>query len=122
MDIESMFTHKLIACYSRYEKNQSIANRDLYDIDFLFSKNITIDEDIILCRTQKMKIWQMNTYMYITFLKEFLMEHATWIQSDVLSGIGDLLSSETEKIELKNHLFSRVIRHLEVYLFTENTE
>lgn len=119
MSIESMFTHKLIACYSRYEKSESIANRDLFDIDFLFSKNISIDENIILCRTEKMKIWQMNTYTYIAFLENFLDSHSTSIQSDILSGIGDLLNSEKEKIDLKKHLFARVMHHLEVYLFTE---
>lgn len=119
MRSEDMFAHKLIALYSRYEKNESLANRDLYDIDFFFSKDIPPNSAIIECRTEKMRIGKMHLGEYLGFLKAFLDKQKAPIQKNILAGIGDLLASEEEKNDLKKHLFSRVIEHIEICLFAE---
>lgn len=47
MALSSMTANKLIALTSR----TALANRDLYDIDYIFKNNLTVDEDIIKNKT-----------------------------------------------------------------------
>jgi len=47
MDLESMTANKLIALTNR----NALANRDLYDIDFIFKNNFLINEEIIKEKT-----------------------------------------------------------------------
>lgn len=49
--IETMFANKLVALIDRYERNGSIAGRDLYDIHHFFIKGFGYNEDVIVERT-----------------------------------------------------------------------
>lgn len=45
--IETMFANKLVAAIERYEKNNSIAGRDIYDIHHFFTQGYGYDEEVI---------------------------------------------------------------------------
>lgn len=45
--VETMFANKLVALIERYEKNESIAGRDLYDIHHFFLQAYRYDKEII---------------------------------------------------------------------------
>ena len=45
--IETMFANKLVALIDRYEKNNSIAGRDVYDIHYFFMQGYNYDKEII---------------------------------------------------------------------------
>lgn len=51
--VETMFANKLVALIERYEKNKSIAGRDLYDIHHFFMKGFRYDPDVIRERRNK---------------------------------------------------------------------
>lgn len=45
--IETMFANKLVALIERYEKNRSIAGRDLYDVHYFFMQGFRYDGEVI---------------------------------------------------------------------------
>jgi predicted nucleotidyltransferase component of viral defense system len=45
--IETMFAHKLVAIVDRYEKNNTIAGRDMYDIHHFFQKGYAYSHAVI---------------------------------------------------------------------------
>ena len=47
---ETMFANKLVAALDRFEKNGSIAGRDIYDIHYFFLSDCTYNKDVILER------------------------------------------------------------------------
>lgn len=51
--IETMFANKLVALIDRWEKNRSIAGRDIYDIHHFFIQGFGYDADVISERTKK---------------------------------------------------------------------
>ena len=51
--IETMMANKLVALIDRYERNEAIAGRDLYDIHHFFFKGFRYDQEIIRERTGK---------------------------------------------------------------------
>lgn len=51
--IETMFANKLVALVDRYNKNGSIAGRDLYDIHHFFINGFRYNENVIIERTGK---------------------------------------------------------------------
>lgn len=51
--IETMFANKLVALIDRWEKNKSIAGRDIYDIHHFFIQGFGYDSDVISERTKK---------------------------------------------------------------------
>ena len=42
-----MFAHKLVALVDRYERHESIAGRDMYDIHHFFMNGFSYDADVI---------------------------------------------------------------------------
>ncbi|MFH1537204.1 MAG: nucleotidyl transferase AbiEii/AbiGii toxin family protein [Patescibacteria group bacterium] len=48
--VETMFANKLVALINRYEKNNSIAGRDMYDIHYFFINNFKYDKEVIIER------------------------------------------------------------------------
>ncbi|HHD80805.1 MAG TPA: nucleotidyl transferase AbiEii/AbiGii toxin family protein [Campylobacterales bacterium] len=54
--IETMFANKLIALIERYERNKTIAGRDLYDIHYFFINNFRYSDEVIKERRQKKSI------------------------------------------------------------------
>lgn len=51
--IETMFANKLVALIDRYEKNESIAGRDMYDIHHFFWQGYRYDSEVIEERRKK---------------------------------------------------------------------
>jgi len=51
--IETMFANKLVALIDRWEKNNSIAGRDLYDIHHFFMKGFRYDKKVIVERRKQ---------------------------------------------------------------------
>ncbi|MFH1837954.1 MAG: nucleotidyl transferase AbiEii/AbiGii toxin family protein [Candidatus Kuenenbacteria bacterium] len=47
---ETMFANKLVACIDRFEKNKSIAGRDIYDIHYFFIEGLRYEKNVILER------------------------------------------------------------------------
>ena len=47
---ETMFANKLVAALDRFEKNGSIAGRDIYDIHYFFISGYTYNKDVIFER------------------------------------------------------------------------
>ncbi len=48
--VETMFANKLVAMIERFEKNGSIAGRDLYDIHYFFMQGFRYNEKVIIER------------------------------------------------------------------------
>jgi predicted nucleotidyltransferase component of viral defense system len=48
--IDTMFANKLVAALDRFEKNGSIAGRDIYDIHYFFISGRSYNKDVILER------------------------------------------------------------------------
>ena len=51
--IETMFANKLVALADRWEKNKSIAGRDVYDIHHFFIQGFRYNSDVIIERRKK---------------------------------------------------------------------
>ncbi|MEK7202761.1 MAG: nucleotidyl transferase AbiEii/AbiGii toxin family protein [Patescibacteria group bacterium] len=47
---ETMFANKLVACVDRFEKNKSIAGRDIYDIHYFFIEGLKYEKNVIMER------------------------------------------------------------------------
>lgn len=45
--VETMFANKLVALIDRYERNNSIAGRDIYDIHHFFMNGFSYDQEVI---------------------------------------------------------------------------
>ncbi|MEF8846937.1 MAG: nucleotidyl transferase AbiEii/AbiGii toxin family protein [Candidatus Paceibacterota bacterium] len=69
--LESMFANKLVALIDRYEKRETIAGRDVYDIHHFFSRGYDYKEGIIKERTGK------DALSYLRKLKEFIGDKIT---------------------------------------------
>ncbi|MDD5721026.1 MAG: nucleotidyl transferase AbiEii/AbiGii toxin family protein [Candidatus Pacebacteria bacterium] len=72
--IETMFANKLVALIDRYEKNESIAGRDLYDIHHFFFQGFTYDKEVIEERRKKS-------------VAEFFRELADFIEKNITETI-----------------------------------
>ncbi len=70
--IETMMGNKLVALVDRYQHNEAIAGRDLYDIHHFFLKGFRYNEEVIHERTGK------TTYQFfadlITFIEQYVTE------------------------------------------------
>lgn len=71
--IETMFANKLVALIERYEKNKSIAGRDLYDIHYFFMNNHGYDKDVII---ERRNIKNVKTFLkqLINFIEKNITE------------------------------------------------
>lgn len=87
--IETMFANKLVALIDRYEKNNSIAGRDLYDIHYFFMHSYKYDKDVILERRNEDLIY------FFGQLAEFIENKIT--QRIIDQDINHLLSPENFK-------------------------
>lgn len=70
-DIKTMFANKLVAVTDRFERNQSIAGRDIYDIHHYFINNYSYNEAVILERTG------LSLLDFFNKLYAFIKEHIT---------------------------------------------
>jgi len=69
--IESMFANKLVALIDRYEKNNSIAGRDLYDIHHFFGQGYRYQTEIIVERRG------VGTEKFLRELRNFIEDKIT---------------------------------------------
>jgi len=69
--IETMMANKLVALMDRYEHNEAIAGRDLYDIHHFFLNGYRYNEEVIKERTGK------NIKQFFSDLLTFIEQHIT---------------------------------------------
>jgi predicted nucleotidyltransferase component of viral defense system len=89
--IETMMANKLVALMDRYERNESIAARDVYDIHHFFLQGYRYDEAILVERTNK------HAKDFFTGLIAFVEEHIT----------DDIINQDLNMLLTHEH-FSRV--------------
>jgi predicted nucleotidyltransferase component of viral defense system len=101
--IETMFANKLVALIDRYEKNESIAGRDVYDIHYFFLSGYDYDKKIIEER-RKISILE-----FFNQLIEFVEKNITLtiIQQDL-----NILLSYEKFRQTKWHLKNEVVMFL----------
>ncbi len=51
--VETMFANKLVALIERFEKNETIAGRDLYDVHYFFTRGFDYNQAVIVERRGK---------------------------------------------------------------------
>lgn len=83
----SIFANKLVAVKDRYDRNQSIAGRDIYDIHYFFLKNLEYSQPVIIERTK------MPVKEYLSYLRNFINEKIT--QTLIDQDLNTLLPLET---------------------------
>lgn len=66
---ETMFANKLVALIDRFEKHESIAGRDLYDVHHFFMKGFSYDKDVIVERRKT------STPVFLKKLIDFIEKH-----------------------------------------------
>jgi len=98
-----LFSSKLVALTSR----KQLAMRDIYDVHFFIKHNWEINETIIKKRTGK-------------DLEDYLNECVELISgvkdTQIMQGLGDLISTEKEKAWIKSHLKADTIFLLKNYI------
>jgi len=67
----TMFAHKLVAILDRFEKTESIAGRDIYDIHYFFINGFEYDAGVIKERTG------MDSKEFLVKLKNFIEDKVT---------------------------------------------
>ncbi|MFA4942113.1 MAG: nucleotidyl transferase AbiEii/AbiGii toxin family protein [Patescibacteria group bacterium] len=70
-NVSTMFANKLVATIDRFERNDSIAGRDVYDIHHFFLNSYSYNKDVISERTG------LNLIDFFKKLSEFISEHVT---------------------------------------------
>ena len=90
MKKEDMFAHKLIALCQR----KSLANRDLFDLNYGFSHHWDINEKIIESWTQK---------SFREYLKDCIKRVEQVNNQQILHGLGELVD-EKQKLPIKENL------------------
>lgn len=102
---ESIFANKLVAVKDRYDRKQSIAGRDIYDIHYFFLKKLKYSEPVIIERTG------MQTKEYFIYLRNFIDKKISQILID--QDLNTLLPNET---------FSKIRKSLkeETLMFLDN--
>lgn len=106
--IETMFANKLVALIDRYERNNSIAGRDLYDIHHFFINGFSYDQDVVEERRGK----KLTEFFYE--LAAFIEKHIT--QTIINQDLNYLLPNEKfQKIRkiLKNETLMFLKNELE---------
>lgn len=70
--IETMFANKLVALIERYEKNKSIAGRDLYDIHYFFLQGFRYSSKVI--KERRKKTVKFFLKQLIAFVEKYVTE------------------------------------------------
>lgn len=70
-NISTMFANKLVAVIDRFEHNNSIAGRDIYDIHHFFLNGYTYNSDVISERTG------LSLIAFFSKLSDFINQHIT---------------------------------------------
>ncbi len=72
--IETMFANKLVALIERYEKNGSIAGRDLYDVHYFFMQGFRYNSEVIEERRKEKPIGFIKAL--VAFVKKEITQTA----------------------------------------------
>lgn len=70
-NVSTMFANKLVAVLDRFERNHSIAGRDIYDIHHFFMNGYDYNQDVIIERTG------LSLIDFFKKLADFISEHIT---------------------------------------------
>lgn len=70
-NISTMFANKLVAVLDRFDRNNSIAGRDIYDIHHFFLNDYNYNKDVIIERTG------LGLIDFFQKLSDFISEHVT---------------------------------------------
>lgn len=70
-NISTMFANKLVAILDRFDRNNSIAGRDIYDIHYFFLNGYNYNKDVIIERTG------LNLIDFFNKLSNFINKHIT---------------------------------------------
>ncbi len=92
--IETMFANKLVALIERYERNGSIAGRDLYDIHYFFMQGFRYDAEVIQERRNQKPTEFMR--VLIDFVKKEITQ--TIIDQDLNTLLGPKKFQQIRKI------------------------
>ncbi len=106
---EDIFAHKLAALTDRSaekdERDKFVANRDLYDIHFFFSRMWRFNRDIIRLRTG------MDAKAYLEHAATFIQDHVD--DAHVLEGLGALLDDK-KRAWVRENLKREVVRLISI--------
>ena len=101
----TLFANKLVAVMDRYEKNKSIAGRDIYDIHSFFIQGFDINDAVIRERRD------LDTNSYLKELLIFIEKNITeTIINQDLNSLLELSTFNTIRKTLKDETLS-LIRH-----------
>lgn len=105
--IETMFANKLVALTDRFQKYQTIAGRDVYDIHYFFTQGYGYNAEVIAERTG------VSPAMYIATLSEFIRK-----------GVTEKIINEDLSYLLPHDKFQAIRRTLktEVLLFLQSAQ
>ena len=70
-NVSTMFANKLVAIIDRFERNNSIAGRDIYDTHHFFMNGYYYNKEVIIERTG------LNLIDFFEKLSDFISEHVT---------------------------------------------
>ncbi len=70
-DVLTMFANKLVAIIDRFERNNSIAGRDIYDVHYFFMNGYNYNKELIIERTG------LNLIDFFKKLSKFIDKHVT---------------------------------------------
>ena len=99
--IESMFANKLVALIERFEKTNSIAGRDLYDIHYFFFNSYRYDPAIIRERRG-----MDDLKLFFSSLQDFIQKHVT---DQVITQDLNRLLQKSEFQKIRKNLKSEVL-------------
>ncbi len=103
---EDMLAHKLCAMYERIGKT----NRDIFDVQFFLSHDWPVNKKIVEDRMD---------VPYADFLKKCIDVMEKFDDSNILSGMGELLLTERQKVWVKTNLKSETLFSLRLALEKE---
>lgn len=113
MDIRRMFAHKMAAFIARRQQRGFLANRDLFDMHFLFWLGVHPSEEIVRMRSLQLTGKELSLSQWYSYLIAFIMEHKPELEKNILDGVGELID-EQQKIFVKNALLTEIVRFLEL--------
>lgn len=103
---EDMVAHKLCAMYERIGRT----NRDIFDVQFFLSHDWSVNKKIV---EERMGV------SYAEFLKKCIDLMQKFNDRNILSGMGELMLTEKQKISVKTKLKSEVLFSLRLALEKE---
>lgn len=115
MKKERMFAHKLCAFISRYIQRDIIANRDIYDINFLSKWSIFPNKQIVEERFSKMIGKKTSFEESIKYILDFIEKNQKEIQKNITNWLWELVDDK-EKIYIKNNLLNETVQNLNLFI------